>query len=364
MAALQIIIIIISLVLIVIAHELGHFVAAKLSGIRVDEFFVGFGPKIWSFKRGETEYGIKWLLFGGYVKIAGMNPDEEIAEEDIPRTYAGASRMKRFWVILSGSLVHIVLALIIAFMAIWLIGVPSDNATTEVAQVVLEDEAGRPTPAAQAGIQPGDVIVALDGVPFTEWLDVRDYIRGHPGESVTFTVERDASRLQLQAELGESEGQGFLGVAPTLVPERYSFIGSIGKTGQWMGEASYGVVYGVYRVFNLSTLKQLVGIDPPTVERPVSIVGISRLAGQFANEGAYRLMNFIAFLLLFLAFFNLLPLPPLDGGHLMVLGVEAVTGKPVDMRKLYPVAAVVITLLVLMFLLTLRLDILHPINLP
>lgn len=356
---------IVALVLIVVVHELGHFVAAKLSGVRVEEFFVGFGPKIWSTKRGKTEYGFKWIPAGGYVKIAGMDPNEEIKPEDLPHTYKGVSKWKRFFIIVSGSAVHIILAIIIAFMAIWLIGLPDPNdATATVASVGQTLDNGNPTPAAQAGLQPGDTIVALNGSPVSDWNAVSDFIHTHADQQVTLEIQRNGRDITLTATLTDVNGTGFLGISPVPIINHYTFIGSLGRTGRWLGEASYGVVYGFYRVFNLSILKQLVGISPPTNERPVSIVGISRLAGEFAHQGLLQLLTFISFLLLFLGYINLLPLPPLDGGHLLVLGVEAVSSKEIDMRKLYPVAVVVIAIFALLFILTLRLDIFNPIKLP
>ncbi len=356
---------IVVLMVIVVVHELGHFTAAKLCGVRVEEFFVGFGPKIWSTKRGETEYGLKWIPAGGYVKIAGMDPSEEIKPEDLPHTYKGVSRWKRFFIIVSGSAVHIILAIIIAFMAIWLLGMPDTNdATNNIASVGQTTDAGDPTPAAQAGLEPGDTIVALNGMPVSDWNAISDFIHTHADQQVTIEINRNEQDLTLTATLIESDGQGYLGISPTPQIDRYNFVSSIGQTGKWLGQYSWGVVYSFYRVFNLSTLEQLVGIKKPTNERPVSIIGISRLTGQVAHQGLRQLLLFIAFLLLFLGYVNLLPLPPLDGGHLLVLGVEAISHKEIDMRKLYPVAVVVIAIFGLLFILTLRLDITNPINIP
>jgi membrane-associated protease RseP (regulator of RpoE activity) len=136
------------------------------------------------------------------------------------------------------------------------------------------------------------------------------------------------------------------------------------QTAIWFGKAVWGAAYSFYRMFTPSIWKQLLGISEPTVERPVSVVGASRLAGDFFDQGAFIFLNFLAFILLFLAFVNLLPLPPLDGGYLMVLLVEKVSGKEVDLRKLTPIAVVVLGFFVVLFLLTLRLDIFNPINLP
>ncbi len=365
MIIVWIILAIVALVLIVVAHELGHFVAAKLSGVRVDEFFVGFGPKIWSTKRGETEYGFKWIPAGGYVKVAGMDPNEEISPEDLPHTYKGVSRWKRFFIIVSGSAVHVILALIIAFMAIWLLGLPDENHPSNTLAGVEQTLAdGSPTPAAQAGLQPGDTIVSINGTPVPDWSALSGYIRAHPNEQVSMDVQRNAQDLALTTTLADNNGAGFLGISPVFPVVHYGLGSSFGQTVRYWGTASWGAVYGFYRVFNLSTLKQLVGISPPTNERPVSIVGISRLTGEVAHQGLRQLLLFVSFLLLFLAYVNLLPLPPLDGGHLLVLAVEGISGKEIDMRKLYPVAVVVIAIFAVLFLLTLRLDITNPIKLP
>lgn len=353
-----------AVIFLVIVHELGHFTAARLAGVKCPEFFVGFGPRIWSTKRGETEFGIKWILFGGYVKVLGMNPEEEISPEDFPHSYKGVSYWKRFWIIFSGSLVHFLLALIIIFFVVWLIGVPHlTSSINEVGQVM--DDGEEATPAYAAGLEAGDTILEIDGEPMGDWDDVSSFIKEHPGEDVTILVSRDSRELELSATLAQREdGTGYLGVGPQAEFEEYSFLGSFGKTASALWENIKGVGIGFYKMFSLSTFEQLFGISEPTAERPVSVVGITRLAGQLAGEGLYYFLMFMAFLLIFLAIVNLLPLPPLDGGHLAVLAWERVTGREVDMRKLYPVAVAVLSVLVVLFGLTVIQDIINPINLP
>lgn len=355
------------IIFLVITHELGHFIAARLAGVKTPEFFVGFGPRIWSTRRGDTEFGIKWILVGGYVKVLGMNPEEELSPEDFPHSYKGVSYWKRFWIIFSGSLMHILLALLIIFFTIWLIGYPNvDKYTSTIASVgQYMDGSETETPAYAAGLQEGDTILSMDGQEVTDWEEVRSYIREHPGQEVTLLIARDGEEMEINAQLATVEdGSGYLGVSPEVYMEQYSFLGAAGKTGEWFVEASWGVCYGVYRVFNLSTFKQLLGISEPTAERPQTVVGITRTAGQIASEGLFYFLNFFAFICLFLAYINLLPLPPLDGGHLLVLVWEKITGKEVDMRKLYPVAVAVLAFFLILFILTLRLDITNPINLP
>ncbi len=353
-----------AVILMVITHELGHFAAARLVGVKATEFFVGFGPRIWSTRRGDTEFGIKWILVGGYVKILGMNPEETVSPEDWPHSYKGVSRPRRFWIIISGSLVHVLLALLIAFLTVWLLGIPVLTSTVGSVGEYIE-ETGEETPAHMAGLQKGDTILSMDGEEMSDWEDVRDFIVDNPGREVEVLVERGGRETVLPVRLAELEnGRGFLGVSPEPGEEHHSFLASFPETGKWFLEYSRGVFYSIYRVFNLSTLKQLVGITEPTEERPMTVVGITRVAGELAGEGMYYFLNFLAFILLFLAYINLLPLPPLDGGHLMVLLLEKITGKDIDMRKLYPVAAAVLAFFTVMFLLALRLDITNPISLP
>jgi membrane-associated protease RseP (regulator of RpoE activity) len=365
---LTVLIVILAIIFLVVVHELGHFTAARLSGVKCPEFFVGFGPRIWSTKRGETEFGIKWILIGGYVKVLGMNPEEEISPEDFRHSYKGVSYGKRFWIIFSGSLTHILLALLIMFFTIWLIGYPDVNRGTSTLAAVgqyMDEAQQEETPAYMAGLQEGDTILAMNGQEVSGWEEVSAFIKEHPGEEVTLLIERDGQEMELQAQLATLEnGNGYLGISPEVYMEDYGFLGSFVQTGKWFGTATWGVFYGVYRVFNLSTFKQLLGISEPTMERPQTVVGIARTASQIAGEGIFYFLNFFAFICLFLAYINLLPLPPLDGGHLAVLLWEKITGREVDMRKLYPIAVAVLAFFVIMFILTLRLDITNPINLP
>jgi len=357
-----------AVIVLVIVHELGHFIAARLAGVKCPEFFVGFGPRIWSTRRGDTEFGIKWILVGGYVKVLGMNPEEEVSPEDFPRSYRGVSYGRRFWIIFAGSLSHVLLALVIMFFTIWTVGYPDVNRPTNTIASVgmyMDESQETETPAYAAGLRVGDTIMAMDGEEVGDWEAVRSFIKAHPGEEVTLLVRRDGEELEVPVRLATlKDGTGYLGVSPGIYMEDYSFLGAAGKTFSWFGEATYGVGYGIYRVFNWSTIKQLLGLAEPTIERPQTVYGIARTAGRIAEEGTFYFLNFFSFILLFLAYINLLPLPPLDGGHLAVLLYEKVTGREVDLRKLYPVAVAVLAFFALLFILTLRLDITSPINFP
>lgn len=359
------------IILLVITHELGHFVAARLAGVKCPEFFVGFGPRIWSRKRGDTEFGIKWILVGGYVKVLGMNPEEEISPEDFPHSYKGVSRWRRFWIIFSGSLVHVLLALIIMFFSIWLIGYPNlEKGSSTLASVgrYMDENEQEETPAYAAGLKEGDTILAMNGQELSDWEEISSFIREHPGEEVTIRIERDGQEMEIKTRLAVREdGTGYLGVSSMPYMEDYSFTGAVKKTGAWWWEATKGVFNSLAKTFSLTTFKQLLGISPPTVERPQTVVGITYFAGELLDMGAFYFLNLLAVLCLFLAYVNLAPLPPLDGGHLVVLLYESITGREVDVRKLYPVAVAVLSFLVILFLLTLRLDIMdffNPVNVP
>lgn len=355
------------IIVLVVTHELGHFTSAKLLGIKVTEFFVGFGKRIWSTRRGETEYGFKWFLAGGYVKILGMNPDEEVSEEDYPRSYHGSAIWRRAVVIFSGSFVHLVLALIIMFIAIYSLGIPVYGATTTVSAVAGTLDNGSESPSSLAGLEPGDNITAVNGEAMEDWDRLSQFIRDHPGEQVQLTVERGDETITLDTELATLNDHGYLGISPesrVVATDHYGFFSSLRMTGVWFGQSTWNAAYSFYRIFTPSVWKQLLGISAPTVERPVTVVGISRITGGIARKGTYYLLSFFAFILLFLALINLLPLPPLDGGYLMVLLVEKIRGKEVDLRKLYPVSVAVLAFFGILFLLTLRLDIFNPIVIP
>ena len=356
------------IIFLVITHELGHFTAARWAGVICPEFFVGFGKRIWSTKRGKTEFGVKWILAGGYVKVLGMNPEEEISPEDFPHSYKGVSYLKRFWIIFSGSLTHILLALLIMFFAIWLIGFPSEEkASSTLASVgqYVDEAGGEETPAYIAGLQEGDTILAMDGEAVSDWDEVSSLIKEHPGQEMTLLIERDGQEIEVQTQLATREdGTGYLGVSPMPYMEEYSLFAAIGKTGEWWLDTTVDVFKSFAKLFSPSTFKQLLGISEPTAERPQTVVGITYSAGQILDAGIFYFLYLLAVICLFLAYINLLPLPPLDGGHLAVLFWEKITGREVDMRKLYPVAVAVLAFFAILFILTLRLDIMTIFNMP
>jgi membrane-associated protease RseP (regulator of RpoE activity) len=209
--SLGVILFIVAILIVVMIHEGGHLIAAKLFGFKATKFFVGFGPPLWSFKKGETEYGIAAIPAGGFVKIVGMNPYEEVPEEDQPRSYPNKPAWQRAIVLVAGSATHWVVAFVILVVTTMTIGFPTNQGTNEVALVEQEVQ-GETAPAAAAGLKAGDVIVAINGEETQDWNDTRAAIRATaPGETLDLTVLRGEEELDLTARLGEatfsSEGE-------------------------------------------------------------------------------------------------------------------------------------------------------------
>jgi membrane-associated protease RseP (regulator of RpoE activity) len=378
---------IVALIVVIMIHEAGHLLVAKTFKFKATQYFLGFGPTLWSFRKGETEYGVKAIPAGGFVKITGMNPYEEIPPEDLPRSYPNRPKYQRALLLVAGSATHWVVAFLLLVFAAMAIGYPTDEATTEVAAISQD------TPAEDSGIEPGDEIVAVGGNEVSTWDEVRSYIRSHGGETATFTVERDGDTQDITVDLGTAlvteSGEpveiaqpgedlpppeagetetGFLGVSPTPVYETEGLIGAIGtaagQTWDYTVLSFRGIGEVFATVFNGELWDALTaeGERTPT-EGPVGLVGAGRVASDIVAEGQYLdFIHMIVIFTIFIGMMNLLPLPPLDGGHLAVVGYEAVTGKRVDIRKLIPVAAAVISFFVLLFLAVLYLDLARPIQ--
>ena len=363
----------VALILVILVHEAAHFAVAKAFKIKVTEFFVGFGPRLWSTRRGETEYGVKAIPAGGYVKIAGMNPYEEIAPADLPRTYGAKPRWQRALVIVAGPATHLVLAFL--FFALWLgfVGRPTSTSPL-VAAVAPTLDGGVRSPAAVAGIRPGDRIVGVDGIAHPTDSQLVAYTRKHVGEAITLTVERDGRQIRytvtpvLATVAGRKVGR--VGVELTWARQRPGVIGSVTGGVHLVGTAIAQTVSNVGKIFGPEGLGRVVHLifsnEPRTVKDggPVSVVGLGRAVGQTASAGnLWDILYIFAIVNVFIGLLNLLPLPPFDGGHLAVLAIEKIRGRTVDMRKLAPIAAAVAAFFILFTLSVVYLDIVKPINL-
>lgn len=384
-----------AILIVVMIHESGHFFVAKAFDFKATKYFIGFGPTIWSTTRGETEYGIKALPLGGFVKIVGMNPYEDVPPEDESRAYSNKPIWQRALVIVAGSATHFVVAFVILVVTTMTIGFPTGEASNTLGLVETRIE-GTTSPASEAGFEPGDQIVGIGGTKTDSWDDIRSFIREHPNETVTFTVQRDGETIEVETTLATAlvsrEGElieysppgsplaadpeageeivGFLGVQPEPLYDTKGFFPALADSGVRTWEVTKLSVQGIGDMFTMVFGGELWDAlrgegERQADEGPLGIVGASRIASQSVEAG--RVLDLIALIVgftVFVGLMNLLPLPPLDGGHLAVLAWEKVTGKAVDMRKLIPIAAAVISFFVILFVAVLYLDLARPIKVP
>jgi membrane-associated protease RseP (regulator of RpoE activity) len=389
-AWLVVLLYVVAILTIVLIHESGHFLTAKLYRIKVEEFFVGFGPRLWSIRRGETEYGIKALPFGGYVRIAGMNPFQEPSKEELPRTFGAKPIWQRAIVIAAGPVTHFVMAVV--FLAIFFvaIGVPSRfrPAVSEVCTLAPSatdpcPQAGGPSPAQQAGLKPGDRILSIDGQRISPTGDPSagvdrfvSYTRSHVGRSIAITVEREGRVLTLHAtpQLSTVGGKqvGRLGVimdVAIVARERTDPLTAIGRGVIQTGVIAKAVFVRLGDVFGPAGLKRigqlLIGEGERSNQDVVSVVGGARLAVEAAQVGAWdALFQLLVLFNVFIGILNLVPLPPLDGGHLAVLAYEKVRRRKPDVRKLVPLTALVAGFMILFALAVTYIDIVKPLPNP
>jgi membrane-associated protease RseP (regulator of RpoE activity) len=360
---------VVALFAIVMIHELGHYLVARAYGFRVLEYFLGFGPKLWSFRRGEIEYGVKAVPAGGYVKIAGMNPFEnDVPPGDEHRAYGAKPRWQRALVILAGPMSHFIVGGLILglVVAIWgnMIG------PWRVDQVP-EYVGSSYSPAFVVGMRPGDLILSIGGVPTTDSDSLSGAVSNHIGEPLPVVVDRDGQTLTFTVvpvtDVVDGQTKGRLGVVVTAIGrERHALpIAMLDGFRQVGGVIAYsfsqiGHVFGphgVSRVFSL-----LFTDSPREQTDPASVIGISR---QFGTIGAQRdwagLLIGFAYVVIFIGLINLLPLPPFDGGHLAVLAIEKLRGRTVDLKKMVPVSAVVLAFVGFFMISALVLDIWKPV---
>jgi membrane-associated protease RseP (regulator of RpoE activity) len=358
--------IIFGIVALIMAHEAGHYFTAKRAGMKVTEFFLGFGPRVWSFRRGETEYGVKAIPAGGYVRIVGMNNLEEVDPEEEPRTYRQARFGKRLTVVVAGVSVNLILAYFLLFGAVAGQGIP--KLTTTVDEVVAE------SPASAAGLQQGDRIVAVEGQRVDDWQELPKTIRDRAGVPTRFTVERAGTLTELEItprERSKTDSSGFIGVSPRSVYERFSVVASLRESFVVMWDTTRATGEGLGRFFSPAGLERYSKNfteeerpgSPSSTDRPVSIVGIVDVGGELVGGNVWALLGLLGVINLIVALFNLIPLPPFDGGHAAVAIYEQIASKirrrevRVDYRKLIPVTALVLVVFLTLGLSAMFLDV-------
>jgi membrane-associated protease RseP (regulator of RpoE activity) len=369
-------------------HEGGHFLTAKLFGMKVERFFIGFGPTVWSFRRGETEYGVKLLVpAGGFCKIAGMSPYEDDANfleserrrpgdpapEPTPpeRQFRNKPTWQRAIVLAAGSVTHFVVGVLLIYAILVIVGLPTPTGTNEVGEVVATvPDSNANAPARAAGLQPGDRIVAVNGRPVADFTDLHEALVGTANRNIPLVYERGGQQHTVTVRPASISRDGqttaFLGVQSPLVTTRLGPLEGVSASFERFGRVTAASFAGLGSLFTgLSDRIDGGGAGGGDDGGPVGIVGMTRFAGQAIEAG-----QFVAFLMLlvqfniFVGIANLLPIPPLDGGYLAFLAKEKLTGRPVDLRKVAPVAALIVVLLVMFTAGVLWLDVTKPISNP
>ncbi|MBV9380253.1 MAG: site-2 protease family protein [Streptosporangiaceae bacterium] len=389
------VIFIVALMFSVMLHESGHFVAAKKFGMKATRYFVGFGPTVWSTRRGETEYGVKALPLGGFVKIIGMTSMDEVEPEDEARSFRRAPAWQRLIVLGAGSFMHFVLAFVLIFGLALGIGIENDNSTqlgtvagcvpasaqalNNNSPCVSSDPA---SPAKLAGLKVGDKVTAFDGVKVSSWTQLADVIKNaHAGSPITITVLRDGRQVTLHTRLAAVKGRsgGYLGIAPAVVFQPAGPIGAIGYAGSAFSQTLTGSVKALGSL--PSEVPKLFSKKAASSgNRPLSVVGAAEVTGQAvaANVGWQYKVSFVLLLIaslnIFVGAFNLVPLLPLDGGHIAAVIFESIRSRIArlrrrpdpglaDYRKLVPVSFSIFMIVVFFGVLLLLSNIVNPVSL-
>ncbi|MDL9936267.1 M50 family metallopeptidase [Gordonia sp. ABSL1-1] len=395
----------VALLLSVAWHECGHMWAAQATGMKVRRYFVGFGPTLWSTRRGETEYGIKAVPLGGFCDIAGMTPHEDLAWDERDRAMYKQSAWKRLVVLFAGPAQNFILGFVLIIIVGLSFGLPDlsppptparvaeTNCVSPKIDIVGNKQTKAPCtgagPAADAGLLPGDEIVAVNGQPVGKAADLTPVIRASTGP-VVLSVRRDQQQLQLTmtpqpvtvtatGSDGKVESQTYnmVGVAYDTPPavNHYDVAGilpgALGFTGDLFRETWNALLSLPSKVSGLWTA---VTGGERSLDTPVSVYGASVLGGQAVERGLWDMFWILLISInFFLGLFNLVPLLPLDGGHMAIVGYEKVRdlirrmfgrapGGAVDYYKLMPITYAVVLVMGGFMALTLTADIVNPID--
>ena len=360
---------VVGLLISVFLHEMGHFVTARRSGMKVTQFFMGFGPRLWSTQRGEVEYGIRVLPLGAFVRIVGMNNLDECDPTDEPRAYRAQSYPKRMLVITAGSLMHGVIALVLFF------GVYATSGRyTETGDVLVTSPPAANSPAQQSGVVLGDVIREIDGIVVSSRDQFIDQIVSKkPGQTVNVIVDRSGERVSLNATLGNNPVDtsiAFFGVASwSLDYVRVNPVKAIGYASQDLVVTAGRSVAGVFVVLNpVNIVNSVIDDKADPATRPGTVVGASQLGGEIGRQdGLKGVLLLLASVNIFVGVFNLFPLLPFDGGHAAIATYERFRSRRgktyrADVGKMVPVATMVVGLLALLLIVGLYLDLTQPIS--
>jgi membrane-associated protease RseP (regulator of RpoE activity) len=385
---------VLALLISVMIHEAGHYLTAKKFGMKVTEFFIGFGKKLWSTQRGETEFGVKAIPAGGYCRIVGMSPREVLTTEDSDRAFVKAGVGQRLIVLGAGSFLHFVIGFILLLTLFSSVGVTSVTSTVEAVSECIPKSANEvcnsrsiPSPAKEVGILAGDKITKVNGNSYSEWVDVVTLIRQSAGTQLEITIERNGMPINLLVTPAsrdlDGKSVGVLGVVNTIGTITYGPIEATAKATKYTGEILGNSLTSLFtlpaKIPDL--VRQTFGGEKRDVEGLVGVVGVARVSGETAEtdklttrEKIATFILIIASLNLFVGMFNLLPLLPLDGGHMAVAAADGIRNtwakrrglakpSPFDVEKLAPITMVVFIFMASLSLLLLTADIFNPIRL-
>jgi membrane-associated protease RseP (regulator of RpoE activity) len=366
-----------ALLLSVMVHEFGHYITARRFGMWVSEFFVGFGKKIWSVQRGETEFGVKAIPAGGYCKIEGMSPSDQMPVGEEERAFYKASSFKKLVVLGAGSFLHFVIGFVLLFTLFAGIGT---NQVLPVISEVVPDSA-----AQAAGLQPGDEILSINGKKVTDWYKDVEVIRQSEGAELTLVLDRNGEEISTTASARFTEIDG---------TTRYvlGIVNDVGlqRSGLWLSAKNSAIVTKSFLTESVKSLAKLpekipalwgatVRGEERDVNGLVGVVGVARVSGQAVGSDKLdpmeRLATFVlivASLNIFVGIFNLLPILPLDGGHMAVAIADEIRAffarlrgrqrpAPIDVTVLTPITMVVFVILACLTLLLLVADVINPV---
>jgi membrane-associated protease RseP (regulator of RpoE activity) len=354
-------------------HELGHFMTAKWTGMKATQFFLFMGPKLWSFRRGETEYGVRLYPVGAYVRIIGMNNLDEVDPADEPRAYRNKSYPRRMLVICAGSLMHMIIAVALLFGVYATKGQLEPTGQVEITEVVAGG------PAFESGLLAGDEVLSIDGVA----VDTADEFVGQvqsrtPGDMATLVIVRSGVEQTLEVGLGSnpnpgpSFGKAYIG---TRSGERTDWVSmSLGSAAvnsvSDLGSAAWQSVGGVVKVLNpVNIIEHLTGSNTDPATQPTTVVGVSRFSDVIGGETGFAgILMLLAGVNVFVGLLNLFPMLPFDGGHAAIATYERLRSRKgrepshADVSKMIPVAMTMMGFLVFLMLSGLWLDIVRPLG--
>jgi len=385
---------VVALLTSVMIHEAGHYLTAKKFGMKVTEFFLGFGQKIWSTQRGETEFGLKAIPAGGYCKIVGMSPREVLSPADADRAFIKGSVAQRLIVLGAGSFLHFVIGFVLLITLFAGVGVTSvTNQVQKVSDCVPQtatevcSATSTPSPAKNAGVMAGDKLLKINNQIFKQWSDAVAVIRASAGKQLNIVVDRNGQQIPLTVtpatRMVNGKAIGILGVINEIGTVRFNPIVATQKSVTFGGDILNNSVSSLVKLPSKipDLLAQTFGSKPRDPQGLVGVVGVARVSGETASTGKLttneKIATFIlivASLNIFVGMFNLLPLLPLDGGHMAVAIADGIRNflarrrglpkpAPIDVERLTPITMVVFAFMAALSIILLAADIFNPIHL-